>query len=415
MNTPSEPVDVAILAFAETTASVTFGMYDLLMAAGRDWGFVVDGHPGPVAHAPAHRVGATRGRSLPPTTCRSRRRQRSRMRPTPASCASPSWRCRRRIRWQAASPRRSRGCGAATRPARRSRPRARAPCCWPRPACSTDTRRRRIGRTATSCAARYPRVRVRKERALVVSGEGQRLVMAGGGTSWQDLALYLIARFAGVDAAMHVARVNLIDWHAIGQQPFAHLARSRQVEDAEIARCQAWIAHHYDEPSPVSAMVRLSGLAERSFKRRFQQATGMPPLEYVHTLRLEEAKQMLESSDGVDRGDRQRDRLRGRGFLQPPVPPQGGPDAGTVSAALRIHAPGADGIRPRTRGLRPVSASAEAASRWPQRGDARARGLPRRRASPCRRAAAAMNLICGACPESTILIHRNRLLTAPRA
>ena len=44
-------------------------------------------------------------------------------------------------------------------------------------------------------------------------------------------------------------------------------------------------------------MVRLSGLAERSFKRRFQQATGMSPLEYVHTLRLEEAKQMLESGD----------------------------------------------------------------------------------------------------------------------
>jgi transcriptional regulator GlxA family with amidase domain len=43
--------------------------------------------------------------------------------------------------------------------------------------------------------------------------------------------------------------------------------------------------------------VRLSGLAERSFKRRFQEATGMSPLEYVHTLRLEEAKQMLESGN----------------------------------------------------------------------------------------------------------------------
>jgi transcriptional regulator GlxA family with amidase domain len=30
-----------------------------------------------------------------------------------------------------------------------------------------------------------------------VSGEEQRLVMAGGGTSWQDLALYLIARSRG--------------------------------------------------------------------------------------------------------------------------------------------------------------------------------------------------------------------------
>ena len=47
----------------------------------------------------------------------------------------------------------------------------------------------------------------------------------------------------------------------------------------------------------MAAMAKLSGLAERSFKRRFQQATGMSPLEYVHTLRLQEAKQMLECGD----------------------------------------------------------------------------------------------------------------------
>jgi transcriptional regulator GlxA family with amidase domain len=144
---------------------------------------------------------------------------------------------------------------------------------------------------------RYPLVNVRSQRALVVSGDGQRLVMAGGGTTWLDLALYLIARTVGVEIAMQVARINLIDWHHIGQQPFARLARSRQVDDAVIARCQTWIAENYHESAPVAAMVRLSGLAERSFKRRFQRATGMSPLEYVHTLRLEEAKHLLERSD----------------------------------------------------------------------------------------------------------------------
>jgi transcriptional regulator GlxA family with amidase domain len=142
---------------------------------------------------------------------------------------------------------------------------------------------------------RYPRVRVHTQRSLVVAGEGQRLVMAGGGTSWLDLALYLIARLAGIEAAMQTARVNLIDWHRAGQQPFARLAQSRQVDDAIIARCQTWIGEHYANPAPVAAMARLSGLAERSFKRRFAQATGMGPLQYVHTLRLEEAKQMLEA------------------------------------------------------------------------------------------------------------------------
>ena len=143
----------------------------------------------------------------------------------------------------------------------------------------------------------YPGIRVRDQAALVVSGEGGRLVMAGGGTSWLDLALYLIARTCGIEEAMHVARVHLVDWHEVGQQPFARLARSRQSDDAVIARCQVWIAGHYDQPSPVTSMIRLSGLAERTFKRRFREATGMSPLEYVHTLRLEEAKQLLESTD----------------------------------------------------------------------------------------------------------------------
>jgi transcriptional regulator GlxA family with amidase domain len=145
--------------------------------------------------------------------------------------------------------------------------------------------------------ARHPTVRVHEQRALVVTGAEQRLVMAGGGTSWLDLALYLIGRFTSMEAAMQVARLNLIDWHSGGQRPFARLAPSRQVDDAIIGRCQVWIADHYREAAPVAAMVRLSGLAERTFDRRFRAATGMTPLEYVHTLRLEEGKQMLEATD----------------------------------------------------------------------------------------------------------------------
>lgn len=96
---------------------------------------------------------------------------------------------------------------------------------------------------------------------------------------------------------MYEARLNLIDWHRSGQQPFARLARTRQVGDAVIASCQSWIAEHFRERSPVAAMIRLSGIAERSFKRRFRAATGMSPLEHVHMLRLEAAKELLERDD----------------------------------------------------------------------------------------------------------------------
>jgi transcriptional regulator GlxA family with amidase domain len=144
---------------------------------------------------------------------------------------------------------------------------------------------------------RYPGVRVRPERALVVTGAGERIVMGGGGTSWQDVALFLIGRHVGLKEAREVARTYLVDWHEHGQRPFASLLIAKQTDDALITRCQEWAAMNYASASPVTAMMRMSGLPERSFVRRFTRATGMSPLEYVHRLRLEEAKQMLETGD----------------------------------------------------------------------------------------------------------------------
>ncbi|HYN62493.1 MAG TPA: helix-turn-helix domain-containing protein [Rubrivivax sp.] len=74
------------------------------------------------------------------------------------------------------------------------------------------------------------------------------------------------------------------------------MARTRQSEDAVIGRCQTWIAEHYASAAPVAALIELSQLPERSFQRRFKLATGLTPLEYVHTLRIEEAKHLLETT-----------------------------------------------------------------------------------------------------------------------
>jgi transcriptional regulator GlxA family with amidase domain len=141
----------------------------------------------------------------------------------------------------------------------------------------------------------YPATRWRLDKALVLAGEGQRIVMAGSGTSWHALALYLIARLVGTEEAMQVARVNLLDWadhEALAYSALTHRSSSR---DAVIERCQLWAAGHYQEDAPVRAMAAIAGLAERTFKRRFVAATGLSPLDYIHTLRLEEAKQMLGS------------------------------------------------------------------------------------------------------------------------
>ena len=156
---------------------------------------------------------------------------------------------------------------------------------------------RSIGPTPKSLTRNYPTIRLHPNRSLVVTGVGQSIVMAGGGTSHLDLVLYLIGRFVSLQAALEVAKAYLIDWHDAGQQPFASLLVNTQVSDAVIAKCQAWAAEHYADASPVAVMTKLSGLPERTFIRRFSKATGLSPLDYVHSVRLEEAKQMLETED----------------------------------------------------------------------------------------------------------------------
>ncbi len=147
----------------------------------------------------------------------------------------------------------------------------------------------------------YPRVLLRPERVLVPAGLEHRIVTSGGATSWTELALYLIARFCSDAEARRIAKIFLFGDRSDGQLPFAAMVRPRQHEDAAIAESQTWIADHYAVANPVSRMAERSGLPSRTFKRRFAKTTGYTPLDYVQSLRIEEAKQMLETTnDAID-------------------------------------------------------------------------------------------------------------------
>ena len=55
------PKTVAILALPEVGVSTVYGMFDMFMSAGRDWGMIVDGRPGESVIVPRVRLWRTRG------------------------------------------------------------------------------------------------------------------------------------------------------------------------------------------------------------------------------------------------------------------------------------------------------------------------------------------------------------------
>jgi len=140
----------------------------------------------------------------------------------------------------------------------------------------------------------FPNVPIRPERALIASGERPRIISSGASTSWHDLVLYLVSHRIGPAAAQAVANFFALQWHQDGLAPYIVFDPCRDHGDATVLDAQDWVASHYSVAGPVEEMVARSGLAERTFKRRFNRATGHSPISYVQHLRIEEAKRRLE-------------------------------------------------------------------------------------------------------------------------
>lgn len=143
----------------------------------------------------------------------------------------------------------------------------------------------------------FPHVRLRLEKALIATGERDRLVMSGTATSWHDLVLYLVARHTGPTVAQAVARFFAFQWHAEGLAPYIGFDPPTDHGDAVVRQAQLWLDNHFAVANPVEEMVRRSTIPERSFKRRFKRATGLAPIAYVQNLRVEDAKRRLERTD----------------------------------------------------------------------------------------------------------------------
>jgi len=296
MGTASTPVTVALLALPEVSASTLYGLFDSFGSAGRHW---------PMLHGEADPA----ARFRPVVVSRDGRplRVAGGVSVTPdaslAACGSPDVVCVSTLEVTPGEPLDDRYDAEAQW--LRERHAAGAVVAS---ACSGAVLLAHAGLLdgleATShwayCDAlrrAHPRTRWHPERTLVMSGEGQRIVTAGSGVSWHLLALHLVARFAGPETALQVARMKLMDPNTASPAAYASLKVTGRASDLLVERCQHWAAEHYRSASPVAQMTALSGLPERTFKRRFAQATGMSPLEYVHALRLEEAKHLLEAGD----------------------------------------------------------------------------------------------------------------------
>jgi transcriptional regulator GlxA family with amidase domain len=144
---------------------------------------------------------------------------------------------------------------------------------------------------------RFPKIRFDPAPNLVYADPRGRIVTAGGTTSWHDLALHIIARHVNPGEALRIAKVYLLKWHDEGELPYTALVRPLPHGDAEVRKTEEWLRQHFRRIDAVGRAVERAGIPERSLKRRFKAATGVPLIEYLQNLRVEHGKELLETTD----------------------------------------------------------------------------------------------------------------------
>lgn len=137
----------------------------------------------------------------------------------------------------------------------------------------------------------FPDSQLNAEHLLV---DDHDIVTAGGLMAWLDMGLFLVKRWLGPQVVSETARQLLVDPSGREQRNYRSFRPSLTHGDAAILALQHWLEGNVDGEITVQSMARRTGLAGRTFLRRFKAATGFTPNAYLQNLRIEKARGLLE-------------------------------------------------------------------------------------------------------------------------
>ena len=150
--------------------------------------------------------------------------------------------------------------------------------------------------SAKSFATCYPAVRLEADKPIVDDGD---LITSAGLMAWSELGLRLVDRLMGPSIAADTARFLVIEHSASASQCGSNFAPILRHGDGAVLKVQHWLQASGAVDVSVAAMAQEANLEERTFLRRFRNATGLKPTEYCQHLRVGKARQMLEFTNGT--------------------------------------------------------------------------------------------------------------------
>ncbi|MFE9909382.1 GlxA family transcriptional regulator [Streptomyces clavifer] len=140
----------------------------------------------------------------------------------------------------------------------------------------------------------FPQVRVDPDVLFIDDGD---VLTSAGVAAGIDLCLHIVRRDHGTAVANDVARRTVVPPHRDGGQ--AQYIQ-RPVPEAQLATttaARAWALGRLDQPILLRDLAQQESMSIRTFTRRFREEVGISPGQWLTQQRVEQARQLLESTD----------------------------------------------------------------------------------------------------------------------
>lgn len=140
----------------------------------------------------------------------------------------------------------------------------------------------------------YPKIELKRQHFITEAG---KLYCAASINSLADLTVHFIQRYYGKLVAQHIERHFS---HEI-RQPYGSINYAEKQNtnhpDELILQVQMWIQDNFANDITFKEIAIRFGMSERNFSRRFKSATGQTPNQFLQTLRMNNARDLLQYSN----------------------------------------------------------------------------------------------------------------------
>ncbi|RZL09607.1 MAG: helix-turn-helix domain-containing protein [Rubrivivax sp.] len=145
---------------------------------------------------------------------------------------------------------------------------------------------------ADGLQSRHPLVQLEADRNLTHDGP---LICSGGSLAAVDACLYTVQLLAGRETAKAVASLLVADMDRGPQSLYAPPSGWRRHGDREVRQLEAFIGEHHHQALTLEQLAGQVHMSVRTLQRRFVAATGLTPIQYQQSVRIERGKALLEA------------------------------------------------------------------------------------------------------------------------